>query len=98
MKWNSKCGDKPRKPISFLHILPIEITGTKSLLLSSLESRVANLKVELGVIKVCATSDEGDLVLQQFLAEIKDEDVGHLLMGQVNESSIDEHLWLYTQV
>ena len=50
----------------------------KNVLLSSLESRVASLKVELGVIKVCATSDEGDLVLQQFLAEIKDEDKEHV--------------------
>ena len=58
----------------------IEDAGTKSeltdknALLSSLESRVANLKVELDVIKVCETHDEGDLVLKQFLVEIKDED------------------------
>ena len=35
------------------------------------------------------TSVEGDLVLQKFLAEIKDEDEEHLSMGQVNESSTD---------
>ena len=66
------------------HCLPtspsIEATGTKSeptnknVLLSSLESRVANLKVELDIRKVCETCDEGDLVLKQFLVEIKDED------------------------
>ena len=66
------------------HCLPtspsIEATGTKSettnknILLSSLESRVANLKVELDIRKVCETHDEGDLVLKQFLVEIKDED------------------------
>ena len=48
------------------------------MLLSSVESRVANLKVELIFSKVYDTSDEGDLVLQKFLAEIKDEDKDHV--------------------
>ena len=38
---------------------------------------------------MCDTSDEGDLILQKFLAEIKDEDKEHLFMGQVDESSTD---------
>ena len=94
-KWNSECGDKLSKLISFLPPLPIEATGTKSLpanknvLLSSIESRVDNLKVELGINKVCDTSDKGTLVLQQFLAEIKDQDKEHLLTGQSDESSTD---------
>ena len=44
------------------------------MLLPSVKYRVANIKVELIIIKVCEKSDEGDLVLQQFLVEIKDED------------------------
>ena len=78
-KWNAECGDKPSKPIAFLP-LPIETTRIKYLptnenvLLPSVKYRVANIKVELIIIKVCEKSDEGDLVLQQFLVEIKDED------------------------
>ena len=66
------------------HCIPtspsIQATGTKSeptnknVLLSRLEYRVANIKEELGIRKVCETSDEGNLVLNKFLVEIKDED------------------------
>ena len=44
------------------------------MLLSRLEYRVANIKEELGIRKMCETSDEGNLVLNKFLVEIKDED------------------------
>ena len=51
----------------------------KSVLLSSLESWVSDLKAELGAEDKDITGDEGDLYLQQFLAEIKEEDKDNLL-------------------
>ena len=83
-KWNAEHGDKPSKTITFLPPLSIESTATtsvpqdKNALLSSLESRVANLNAELEVEYKDITGDEGDLDLQQFLLENKDECKEHL--------------------
>ena len=54
--------------------------ANKNVLISSIESRVDNLKVEIIIRNVCDTYDEGDLFLQQFLAEIKDEVKDHVFM------------------
>ena len=69
-KWKDECRDKTSKPIDFLPSPPMENAWIKSLptnknvLMSSLESRVANVKVDLSISKVCDTSDEGDLIMQ----------------------------------
>ena len=55
---------------SFLTFLP---TGKNSLL-SILESRVADVKVQLGISKAHGASDEGGLDLHQLFVEIKDDD------------------------
>ena len=41
---------------------------------SSVESRISELKAELGTSKVGNVPDEGDMVLQKFLVEIKCKD------------------------
>ena len=46
--------------------------------MSSLEYRAADLKAELDIGKVSCVRDEGDLDLQQFFAEIKNEDKENL--------------------
>ena len=87
---------KAQKPY-FLPALPQQTQAleNKSLptkkytLLSSLEYRVDNLKLELGISKVCDTSNEGDFIMQKLLAEIKDQDKEHLFIEQVDESSTD---------
>ena len=89
-KWNAEHGDKPRKPITFLPPPPMESTATtsepqdKQTLLSNLESRVADLKAELEVESKEVSEDEGDLDLQHFLAEIKDEDKEALFTEQID--------------
>ena len=61
----------------------------KSVLLSSVECRVADLKAELGVQAKDVTGDESDLDLEQFLVETKDEDKEHLFADQIDEGSLD---------
>ena len=94
-KWNAEHGDKPRKPIMFLPPPSMELTTTTSVpqdnsaFLSNLESRVSNLKSGLELEAKDVTRDEGDLDLQHFLAEIKDEDKEDLSTEQIDECSMD---------
>ena len=73
----------------------MEHTGTmlvpqdKNVLLSSLESCVADLKAELGVEDKDTRGDEVDLDLRVFLVEIKDEDKEHIFAEQIDEGSFD---------
>ena len=59
------------------------------MLLSSLESWASDLKAELGVEEKDSTGDEGDLDLQKFLTEIKNEDKECLFTEKIDEGSLD---------
>ena len=59
------------------------------MLLSSIESRVADINTELEVEDKDITGYEGHLHMQQLLVEIKDEDKEHLFAEQIDESSKD---------
>ena len=81
--------------MTFLFPSPMKSTTTtsvpqdKSVLLSSIESWEANLKSELVAEAKDSTGDEGDLDLQQFLSEIKDEDKEHVFVDQIDEGPLD---------
>ena len=94
-KGNAECSNKTSKPITFFPPLPMESAATisesqdESALLSSLESRAADLKAELEVESKDVTEDKVNLDLQQFLAEIKDEDKEDLFTEFIDEVSMD---------
>ena len=90
-KWNTEHGEKPSKTIMFIPLSPIVSTATtsvphdKTTLLSSLVSRVADLKAKLGAEDKVTSGDEGNLGLQQFLAEIKEKYKELLFTEQIDE-------------
>ena len=60
----------------------VSVPQDKNALLSSLVSRVDDLRAELGVEYKVNAGDESDLDLQQFLAGIKEEDKELLLLSK----------------
>ena len=57
------------------------------MLLSSIESRVADINTELEVEDKDITGYEGHLHMQQLLVEIQDEDKEHLFAEKIDEGS-----------